>query len=342
MLIIYYQIYNIFTYMNYTPAKRYTEEQKQIAIRLANEIGWVDAAKQLSINKSTVRKWIDPDWCMLKKRMAMDDYHKNKLSLNARNLELRKFKKINMQGYKESVNKRERDRYNNNPETKIKQLTRCAEYRKETFKTINPKKKIYNSTDRKVALDLINKIGIKDTSKQLGITLGALKRWSDPSYAIKWKAYIKARYDANPAQHTEQCVIRHKERLKNDPVYKMRGALRYRIKRFVKHCGGNIDITRHEIGCSWEEFKSHIESKFTKEMNWDNHGIIWDIDHIKPLVAFGDKILTRAGQLEATHYTNLRPLCCIKNRQLNGVYNQLLAEGLNWTQIATHPLVVNA
>jgi transposase-like protein len=329
--------------MDFIPAKRYTEEQKQEAIKLANIIGWSKASKQLGINKSTVRKWVDPEWLNTSRQISLDSYHNinDKNAFNKRNQELRQLKKEQIPGYRETYNAKERDRYANSPEVKERHLLRCAEYREKTFKTVNPKRKIYSYIDRQNAIKLVNDIGLELASKQLGITSSTIKRWMDPNHAKAWKAYIKARYDANPHQHTEKCIKRHKERLKTDPIYKMKDALRHRIKSLVKNIGGGMEINRNEIGCTWDEFIDYIESRFTPEMNWDNHGVLWDIDHIKPLIAFGDKILTRDGQLEACHYTNLRPLCCIKNRELNGVYNQLLAEGLSWDQIVKHPLVLN-
>lgn len=46
-------------------------------------------------------------------------------------------------------------------------------------------------------------------------------------------------------------------------------------------------------------------------MNWDNHGKIWDIDHIEPLCSFD---LTDETEIrKATRKANLRPL----TKQLN-------------------------
>lgn len=41
------------------------------------------------------------------------------------------------------------------------------------------------------------------------------------------------------------------------------------------------------LGYSFESFKDHMESLFTKDMSWDNYGMQgWTIDHIIPLAAF--------------------------------------------------------
>jgi len=76
--------------------------------------------------------------------------------------------------------------------------------------------------------------------------------------------------------------------------------------------------TENILGCSFEEFKQHIESQFEPWMNWENMGgrsttlpnISWDIDHIIPLkVAKSEEEV-----IKLNHYTNLRPLCSYENR----------------------------
>ena len=57
------------------------------------------------------------------------------------------------------------------------------------------------------------------------------------------------------------------------------------------------------LGCSKEFFIKYLESQFTPEMNWDNYGTYWEIDHIHPLSKGG-----------AFHYTNTQPLTITDNR----------------------------
>jgi hypothetical protein len=60
------------------------------------------------------------------------------------------------------------------------------------------------------------------------------------------------------------------------------------------------------IGCSIEELKVYLEQQFKPEMNWGNHGIIWEIDHIKACANFD--LIDLKQQQECFHYTNLQPL----------------------------------
>mgnify|MGYP000907082163 FL=1 len=74
-----------------------------------------------------------------------------------------------------------------------------------------------------------------------------------------------------------------------------------------------------EKGCTFEEFKLYMESKFEPWMNWDNHGLYngelnygWDIDHIIPI----SSATSQQEILKLNHYTNLQPLCSYTNRYI--------------------------
>jgi hypothetical protein len=41
-------------------------------------------------------------------------------------------------------------------------------------------------------------------------------------------------------------------------------------------------------------------------MTWENHGVIWEIDHTKPCAAFD--LTNLEQQKECFHHTNLQPL----------------------------------
>lgn len=73
------------------------------------------------------------------------------------------------------------------------------------------------------------------------------------------------------------------------------------------------------LGCSFEEFKLYLESKFEDWMTWENRGMYngefnygWDIDHIIPV----SSAKTEEEILLLNHYTNLQPLCSKVNRDI--------------------------
>ncbi len=82
------------------------------------------------------------------------------------------------------------------------------------------------------------------------------------------------------------------------------------------------------LGCSKEDFLKHIESKFLENMNWENRNL-WDIDHIIPCCSFN--LENEEERKECFHYTNLRPLWSIDNK--NKLKSDLLWKQLKQTQL---------
>ena len=104
-----------------------------------------------------------------------------------------------------------------------------------------------------------------------------------------------------------------RNRRKTDPAFKAKFMLRKRVRQFMQ---GN-ELYKHTstsrlIGCTLPELKRHIESKFKRGMTWENHGSVWELDHVIPLAAFD---LTQPDQLKrAAHFTNCQPLSVADNR----------------------------
>jgi hypothetical protein len=93
---------------------------------------------------------------------------------------------------------------------------------------------------------------------------------------------------------------------KTDIQYKLKSSLRTRLYQSIN---GNFKAGSavRDLGCTVEQLKQYLESKFLPGMSWDNwtHDG-WHIDHIKPLDSFD--LIDRNQLLEACHYTNLQPL----------------------------------
>jgi hypothetical protein len=111
-----------------------------------------------------------------------------------------------------------------------------------------------------------------------------------------------------------------KTRKSNDNLYKLSESVRKLIWASLKHTGYTKKSKSHEIiGCSFEEFKVYLESKFESWMNWENKGLYngklnygWDIDHVIPL----SSAKTEEELIKLNHYTNLQPLCSYTNRYI--------------------------
>jgi hypothetical protein len=96
------------------------------------------------------------------------------------------------------------------------------------------------------------------------------------------------------------------DRRRADPNLNLAHILRARVGHAVKRQYGVKAYTTVELlGCSIEEARRYLESKFEPWMNWNNHGE-WHIDHIIPVTHFD---LTKPEeQKKAFHFTNLQPL----------------------------------
>lgn len=104
-----------------------------------------------------------------------------------------------------------------------------------------------------------------------------------------------------------------KNRRKNDKLYNLKKSIYRLIYNSIKRQNFSKKHSTFDIlGCSFDEFKIHIEKQFESWMNWDNYGSCngnynetWQFDHIKPL----SSAMNEFELLNLNHFTNLRPLC---------------------------------
>lgn len=132
----------------------------------------------------------------------------------------------------------------------------------------------------------------------------------NPEYAASLKR-SKENWRKNNRSYANEYV---KKRKAIDVAFKLRMYLRTRLYQAVKG-GVKTGSAVEALGCSIEEFKTHIEAQFTAWMTWDNYGE-WHLDHIKPLIKFD---LSDPEQFkEACHYTNYQPLWAVQNIRKGG------------------------
>lgn len=97
-----------------------------------------------------------------------------------------------------------------------------------------------------------------------------------------------------------------RRKTKDDIQFRIGKNLRRRLRNSL-HIKTKSGSAVRDLGCSIDELKSYLESKFQPGMTWDNYGYHgWHIDHIKPLASFD--LTDRNQLLNACHYTNLQPL----------------------------------
>ena len=108
-------------------------------------------------------------------------------------------------------------------------------------------------------------------------------------------------YQENKDKRSESDKIKRM----TDPLHDMKIRVRNRINVAIKRgkFSGKTNGTLEIIGCSWDDLKIFIESKFTEGMTWENRGK-WHIDHIIPL----SSAKTIEEMIQLCHYSNLQPL----------------------------------
>ena len=113
----------------------------------------------------------------------------------------------------------------------------------------------------------------------------------------KCKSIQDALYKKNNPEKVKEMS---RKRMEN-PHERIAHNLRSRLSKFIKELH-----TFEYVGVSREEFKHWLEYQFDSNMNWNNYGSYWQIDHVVPCASFN---LTKEEDIhKCTHWTNLRPL----------------------------------
>jgi len=122
----------------------------------------------------------------------------------------------------------------------------------------------------------------------------------------------KAKYSKNKEKEKKNSLAYHNARMKTDPAFKMLRTIRHRHSGAVKSAGACKNFRSTDLlGCTSADLKEHIEKQFSSDMNWDNHGSVWHIDHIYPLSLTDWEDPESVAR--ACHFSNLRPMIAADN-----------------------------
>lgn len=141
--------------------------------------------------------------------------------------------------------------------------------------------------------------------------------------AVKWgkdnkerRKEIRLKWDRD---NKEKKNSYSSNREKYDISFKIRRRLSTRIRQAMM--GGKNFRTKNYIGCSLDDLRTYLQSKFKEGMTWDNYGYNgWHIDHIKPLSLFD--LSLEEEKIKAFNYTNLQPLWKDENFKKGNKYEQ--------------------
>ena len=86
--------------------------------------------------------------------------------------------------------------------------------------------------------------------------------------------------------------------------------INYRLKKSIAARLRSVivknDSTMNYIGCNIQYLREWFEYNFTSDMNWDNYGSLWSIDHIIPVCKFD--LTDEKDNLKCWNWSNLIPV----------------------------------
>lgn len=132
----------------------------------------------------------------------------------------------------------------------------------------------------------------------------------------KNKQRFKKWVEKNKEKRKQYMNQYNKNRRNTDINYKLITNLRNRIWNSIKN-NAKSKHTKELIGCTIDQLKKHLESKFIEGMTWGNYGE-WHIDHIRPCSSFDMK--NPEEQKKCFHYSNLQPLWAEDNLKKHNHY----------------------
>jgi hypothetical protein len=160
------------------------------------------------------------------------------------------------------------------------------------------------------------------------------KKEYNKKYKSENKEKIKEynnQYELNNKEKRKEWRLKNKNKLKEnrkiyeaerrkDPIYRFKKNIRNLIYKSIIRMDYSKKSKSYDIlGCTPDEFRIFIESKFESWMTWEKYGRYngelnygWDIDHIIPLIS----AKTEEELIILNHYTNLQPLCSKINRDI--------------------------
>jgi hypothetical protein len=159
---------------------------------------------------------------------------------------------------------------------------------------------IENKENKKIYMKIYrenNKLKIKENKKEY-----------DKKYSLENKEKLKEKsinyYQNNKEKVKEKIRKYEKNRKKTDPLFKLTCNIRTSIGHAIKKQGYTKKSKTYQIlGCTFEEFKQHLERQFALGMTWHNQGE-WHLDHIYPVSLAKDE----QELIKLNHYTNFQPL----------------------------------
>jgi hypothetical protein len=226
-------------------------------------------------------------------------------------------KRVYYQNNKDIVINRVMKYYHNNSD-KISERKR--KYYRENLQKYKIKSKEYSEKNREKINERV-KIYTKKNKEKIKEKLKVYRENNKDSINLYQKKYRE-----NNKEKLKECREKNKEKRRDyekykrltDPIYKLKQNISRNIRNTLSSNGYSKNSRTHQIlGCTYDEFKTHIELQFKEWMNWDNYGKYngeerygWDLDHIIPM----SYSKCEEDIIRLNHHSNIQPLCSYVNR----------------------------
>lgn len=255
----------------------------------------------------------------------IEQWNKNSLKYYYQNKDriLEKQREKYKQNNKETINITEQKKQQK--ELEKQQKLEQEKHRKDLFsrgfkicnccKQIKPISEYYKS---KSCLDGYNGqckacLALKDKQYQQNLT--PEQKEQRKQYLIKYTAKNKDRIKQYQKQYKQLNTDKIKEA---DRLRYEENKLNKSMSVWLHHALKENKAERHWedlVPYNLQQLREHLESQFTPEMNWDNQGSYWEIDHIIPQNLFKFETEKDREFQICWSLMNLRPLEKIANRQ---------------------------
>jgi hypothetical protein len=135
-------------------------------------------------------------------------------------------------------------------------------------------------------------------------------REKNREYVKKWKDKNQEWYDNYYQSYKDRKNKLENFRRKTNPKFRLDKNISSGIRAHLKY--NQIAKANRQweslVGYTCKELMEHLESKFKPEMNWDNYGTYWHIDHIKPKSWFDYTSTDEQSFKDCWALNNLQPL----------------------------------
>ena len=181
---------------------------------------------------------------------------------------------------------------------------RCKIYYLKNKEEISKRCKIYN---------LKNKEHKKEYDREYHLKNKEHRNKKMREHYLQKKEHYQEQQKGYTSKPKTQELRRNRDnnRYQTDVNYRLLTICRARIYQALKFNCKSASTTKL-IGCTVDELRQHIESKFEPWMNWENQGLGgWDIEHIIACAKFN--LIDPEQQRACFNWSNLQPMEHIAN-----------------------------